>query len=132
MLDADAPAGRFFGAASVVVVLAQTLALTTLALALGDAFQSGTTFLLPVLVLAAPSLVFGYRRENLPVLVVTNPILVVYSQLLLGFYPGGPGTPAVYAVVYAAVGLALTVPPFAAGYTAARCVDHVRGARANA
>lgn len=127
MLEADSLPARFLGSDVVVVVLAQALALTVLALVLGDAFQSGTTFLLPVLVLVAPALYFGYRRENLSVLVVTNPLLVCYSQLLLGFYPGGPGTPALYAVGYAGVGLALTVPPFALAYAAALGVDRVTG-----
>jgi hypothetical protein len=125
MFEAGSLPARLYGSNVVVVLLGQTLVLTVLALVLGARFQSGTTFLLPVLVLVAPAFGFGYRRENPSVLLVTNPLLVCYSQFLLGNVGGGPGTPALYALVYALVGLALTVPPFALGYATAIGVDRI-------
>jgi hypothetical protein len=113
VITSNSSLGRFFGATVVVVVLAQFLAVTVLALALGPSFQSGLTFVGPVAVLVVPALYFGYRREQLAVLVVSNPFLVVYSQFLLGHVHGGPGGIVGYVVAVVAFGLAVTIGPFA-------------------
>jgi hypothetical protein len=107
---------RILDSPVVAVVLAQTLAMSLLVVAFRTGLRYGASALLPVAVLAAGPLAFGYRRERLFACVVAAPLLVWYAQLLLGGVGSEPGVVARTVAGSALAGVAVTVVAFALGY----------------